>query len=285
MTKVQLALIQYAAGEDKSANLEKAETFVRAAAEAGAQLVCLQELFTSIYFPLCPTNDQYFDLAEPLDGPSVQRMAGLARELGIFVLVPIYEEDGVGRFFNSAVFIGDQGQTIGYVRKHHIPRVHIEHPTWGEIDEKYYFEPGTTGYPVFDTPLGRIGVLICHDRHFPEAARLLALDGAEVVLVPSASRGIPEVADPADAWLVELRAHAITNMYYIGGVNRVGVEQGEQFLGHSVIIGPDGAVMEMAGSEEAIVSAEVDTATVRATRIARGFLRDRRPDIYGGLVD
>jgi N-carbamoylputrescine amidase len=285
MTMVQLALIQFAAGEDKSANLDKAEVFVRAAAEAGAQLVCLQELFTSIYFPLCPTHDQYFDLAEPLDGPTVQRMAGIAREVGIFILVPIYEEAGVGRFFNTAVFIDNQGQTIGYVRKHHIPRVHIAHPTWGEIDEKYYFEPGTEGYPVFDTPLGRIGVLICHDRHFPEAARLLALDGAELVLVPSASRGIPEVADPADAWLVELRAHAIANMYYIAGVNRVGVEQGEPFLGHSVIIGPDGAVMKMAGTEEAIVSAAVNTATVRATRIARGFLRDRRPDIYGGLVD
>lgn len=284
MTQVRLGLVQFAATDDKAVNVEKAAEMVRQAAQEGAQLICLQELFPTLYFPVCPTDDRYCDLAEPVDGPSVQQMAGLARELGVYILAPIYEEMSVGRLFNTAVLLGDDGQTVGVVRKKHIPRVHIEHPTWGEIDEKYYFEPAMGEYPVFQTPLGRIGVLICHDRHFPEAARALALGGAEIVLIPSASRGIPKVADPADVWLVESRAHAIVNMYYVGAVNRVGVEAGERFLGHSAIIDPGGSVIQMAGLEEAIVCADLDLATVRATRVARGFLRDRRPDTYGALV-
>ncbi|HZQ09616.1 MAG TPA: nitrilase-related carbon-nitrogen hydrolase [Anaerolineae bacterium] len=283
MHSVRLGLIQFAATDDKASNLERATALVRRAAQAGAPLICLQELFTTVYFPLCPTNNQFFDLAEPVDGPTIQHMSALARELGIFLLAPIYEEANGGRFFNSAVLIGDDGKIIGVTRKNHIPRIHIDHPTWGEIDEKHYFEPGMNGYPVWNTPLGRIGVLICHDRHFPEAARLLALEGADIVLVPSASRGIPDVGDPLDAWLIELRAHAIANMYYVGAVNRVGLEQGERFLGHSVIIGPDGVVLQMAGGEDAVICADLDLDTVRATRIARGFLRDRRPDTYTGL--
>lgn len=284
MANVRLAIIQFAADEEPAVNIQIAERLVRRAAESGADLVCLQELFTSIYFPLCPTDDRFFDLAQPIDGPAVQRMSALAREYGVFILAPIYEEVGVGRFFNSAVLIGDDGKVIGVVRKKHIPRVHIDHPTWREIDEKHYFEPDTGEYPVFATSIGRIGVLICHDRHFPEAARLLALNGAEIVLVPSASRGIPEVEDPADIWLVELRAHAITNMYFVGAVNRVGVEQQERFLGHSTIISPTGAILAIADDEEAVIYAEIDTGTVRTTRIARGFLRDRRPETYRGLV-
>src|SRR4029078_6631705 len=170
----------------------------------------------------------------------------------------------------SAVLLADDGSTVGVIRKNHIPRVHIAHPVWGEIDEKHYFEPGMGGYPVFDTPLGRIGVLICHDRHFPEAARALALEGAEIVLIPSAARGIPEVGNPVDVWLIESRAHAISNMYFVGAVNRVGIEEGEQFLGHSAIINTGGGVVAMAGLEDAIVCAEIDLDVVRSTRVARG---------------
>ncbi len=285
MRNVRLGLVQFAASETKSLNLERAETLLRRAAAVGAQLVCLQELFTTRYFPLCPTDSAYFDLAEPITGPSIRRMSQLAAELGLYILAPIYEEAGVGRFFNSAVLLAADGSTVGVVRKNHIPRVHIHHPIWGEIDEKHYFEPGTGQYPVFETLLGRIGVLICHDRHFPEAARALGLQGAEIVLISSASRGIPAVGNPVDVWLIESRAHAISNMYFVGAVNRVGIEQGEQFLGHSAIINPGGDVVAMADLEEGIVCADLDLDVVRSTRVERGFMRDRRPETYKLLTD
>lgn len=281
---IRVGLIQFAAVDDEAANISKAQELVRTAAATGAQIVCLQELFNTIYFPVHPPEERFFDLAESIDGPAITQMRALAHELRIMLLAPIYEELAVGRLFNSAALIGLDGEIIHVWRKIHIPRVRVPGNGWTEIDEKLYFEPGPTAHAVCETAFGRIGVLICHDRHFPESARCLALSGAEVVFVPSASRGIPEVRDPGDAWAVELRGLAIQNMYFLCGVNRVGVEAGESFFGQSLVAGPDGAIVAMAGREEEVLLVDVDVEKVRRTRIARGFLRDRRPDTYSTLT-
>jgi predicted amidohydrolase len=281
---VKVALAQYEAAESVEANVQKAERLVEAAAVGGAHLVALQELFTSLYFPLAPTSDRNFQLAEPIDGPSVGAMRKLAGRLGIHLVVPFYEEAAGPRFFNSSALIGPSGDVLGLYRKNHIPRVHLDGPGWREIDEKYYFEPSTLGYPVFSTELGRIGMLVCHDRHFPESARVLALRGAELVVIPSASRGIPGAASVTDVWMTELKALAITNVMFVCGINRVGCECDEVFAGRSAVVGPEGHVLAEAGSGEQVITAEVDLGRVRALRIARGFLRDRRPDTYEELV-
>lgn len=281
---VRVAAAQFAASASVEANVDKVVSLARKAEQAGAQIVCFQELCTSLYFPLYPTSDTCFDLAESVLGPTTERVGETARELGLYVVLPLYEECSMGRFFNSAVLIDPSGAVVGHWRKNHIPRVHLAGLEWGEIDEKYFFEPGDGSFPVVETGIGRIGVMICHDRHFPESGRLLALGGAEVVFVPTASRGLPDVDRPEEMWLVELQAHALQNMYYVCGVNRVGVENGQRFLGHSVMIAVDGQVMTQTGQDEAILIAEIDVHEARKARIARGFLRDRRPEIYSPLA-
>lgn len=280
----RIGLIQFAAADSPSRNLAVATEMIRSAVAAGAELVAMQELMTSVYFPLLPTDDEYFALAETLDGPTVSSMRDLALEVGRLLVVPFYERAAGHRFFNSAVVIGPDGSVIGHYRKHHIPRVHIERAGWAEVDEKYYFEPSSWGYPVFSTALGQLGLLICHDRHFPESARILALKGAEIIVIPSASRGIPGSANNVDVWLTELKAHAIANVAYVCGINRVGYESDEYFAGASVIVGPDGAVVAQGGDGPEIVLGDIDVSQVGRLRIARGFLRDRRPESYGELV-
>ena len=279
---LEVGLIQFAAGSDPRDNLTKALSWIEAAAVEGAQMICLQELFTTIYFPLCPPDDRYFDWAEALDGESMSKLRDVCVRLGIWLLAPIYEQGLAHRPFNTVVLIGPDGSLCSKWRKHHIPRVRIPN---GEIDEKYYFEPATGGYHIAETPYGRVGVLVCHDRHFPEAARCLALAGADLVFVPSASRGLPRSTDPGDIWLTELRTLALQNMYYVFGVNRVGTEMGESFLGMSAAIGPDGDVIALAGKDEGMLLAKCQVSRVRQTRLARGFLRDRRPESYRALVD
>lgn len=280
------ALVQLKGHHDRDVNLSKIESWVRAVADEGAQIVCFPELATTMYF--CSQADPaYLEWAEPVDGPSVRRIAAVARETGTVVVLPMYENDR-GRLFNSAVVIGPDGSVIGTYRKNSIPKVERNvdkiDPT---SNEAYYFEPSDRGFPVFDTPFGvKLGILICYDRHFPEAARVLGLGGATLLLVPSATcrEWIRE------AWEVELRAHALANGYYVGGINKVGVCEGgdpaRPHFGSSVLIGPRGEVLERASrDQDQAIYCDVSPERVAHQRGISRFFAKRRPDAYGPVCD
>lgn len=284
MTKA--ALVQFNSHQDREVNLSKIETWIRTAAGNDAQIVCFPELATTMYF-CSKAEPRYREWAEPVDGPSVMRVAAVARETGTVVVLPIYENDG-GRLFNSAVVIGPDGNLIGTYRKNSIPKVERNvdkiDPT---SNEAYFFEPGDLGFPVFDTPFGiKVGILICYDRHFPEAARVLGLGGADLLLVPSATcrEWIRE------AWEVELRAHALANSYFVGGINKVGVCQGgdpaRPHFGSSVFIGPRGEVLERASrDQDQAIYCDVSAERVADQRSISRFFAKRRPDAYGPVCD
>jgi N-carbamoylputrescine amidase len=278
---VRAALAQFSGHWDKAANLRKAEALARQAAAAGARIICFPELCTTIYFCF-ENNPEHFRFAEPVPGPAVNRMQQVARETASVLVFPLYENDG-GTLYNTAVVIGPDGGIIGKYRKNSIPRI-LQTLKAGETpaDEGFYFTPGDLGFPVFDTPFGvRIGILICYDRHFPEAARILGLQGAHLVLVPTATyrEWIREV------WEIELRGHAIANNYYVGGVNKVGPDVGgaprRHYFGSSLFIGPRGQVLVRAGDQDdAVIYADIDPGEVERTRSLWGFFAARRPDIY-----
>lgn len=276
---MKAALIQMSTEYEKDKNIQKAENLVREAAGNGAQLVCLQELFNTIYFPF-ELNPKHLDLAEPIPGPTVERMQEVAREEQIVLVAPVYEKDMEGQLYNSAPVIGTNGELLGVYRKSHIPLVST--PSLTGI-EKYYFTPGDTGFITFDTPWDvRFGILICYDRHFPEGARVLALKGAQLLLVPTATTGMSRYL-----WELELRAHAVDNIYYVGGVNRVGKDLGgatHQWYGSSLWSDPKGQIVAQAGdSADEIVYADLDFSVIPQIRNEWGFFRDRRPDLYGDL--
>lgn len=276
---LKAALIQMSTEYEKDKNIQKAENLVREAAGNGAQLVCLQELFNTIYFPF-ELNPKHLDLAEPIPGPTVERMQEVAREEQIVLVAPVYEKDMEGQLYNSAPVIGTNGELLGVYRKSHIPLVST--PSLTGI-EKYYFTPGDTGFITFDTPWDvRFGILICYDRHFPEGARVLALKGAQLLLVPTATTGMSRYL-----WELELRAHAVDNIYYVGGVNRVGKDLGgatHQWYGSSLWSDPKGQIVAQAGdSADEIVYADLDFSVIPQIRNEWGFFRDRRPDLYGDL--
>lgn len=279
MGMIKSALIQMSTGPDKQQNIAKAEQMVREAAVAGAKLICLPELFSTVYFPY-ETDPKYFSLAEPIPGPTTIRMQKMCKEHGVVLVAPIFEKAMEGLLFNSAPVIGVQGELLGVYRKSSIPLTTIP-PTIGL--EKYYFAPGDSGFLVFDTPFDvRFGILICYDRHFPEAARALALNGAQLIFVPTATLGMSR-----DIWELELRAHAFANGCFVGGVNRVGPEQDGRahFFGSSVWVDPKGKIIAQGGdSSDEIVYAELDFAQVSDIRTSWAFFRDRRPDLYGDLV-
>src|ERR1700744_2658211 len=212
MTVVRAAITQTTWTGDKESMLDKHEQFARSAAKDGAQIVCFQELFYGPYFGI--TEDKkYYRYAEPADGPIVQRFAELAKELGVVMILPIYEEDITGVYYNTAVIVESDGTILGKYRKHHIPNL-------DRFWEKFYFRPGNMGYPVFDTAVGKVGLYICYDRHFPEGWRELGLGGAQIVFNPSAtSRGLSSYL-----WQLEQPAAAVANEYYVGAINRVGIE-------------------------------------------------------------
>lgn len=247
---------------------------VRQAAARGAQVICLQELATGPYFCQVETRE-WFALAEPVpDGPSTQTMSALAAELGVVIILPLYE-NARGDFFNTAVVIDADGTYLGKYRKVHIPQA-------DGFYEKYYFKPGNTGYPVFDTRFGRIGVYICYDRRFPEGARALGVAGAEIVFIPSATSGLS-----IRTWFVEQRAHAIANRYFVGTINRIGKEDigANEFYGQSYFCDPDGVIVAQ-GSDttEDIVVADLDFGTLEDARLNLNVWRDRRPETYGSLM-
>ncbi len=263
----------------KQAMIDKHVVLIEAAAQQGVQVLCLQELFYGPYF--CAEQDaKWYALTEPIpEGPTTQLMQGLAKKHGLAIVVPLYEEDLPGVYYNSAAMIDADGSYLGKFRKMHIP--HCAPGFW----EKFYFRPGNLGYPVFETRFGKVGIYICYDRHFPEGARCLGLHGAQIVFNPSATvAGLSEYL-----WKLEQPAHAVANQYYVGAINRPGFEEpwriGE-FYGQSYFCDPRGRMMaEGKRDEDDLVVADLDLDVIREVRNTWQFFRDRRPESYAALVE
>jgi N-carbamoylputrescine amidase len=285
--KFKLGLIQMACGNAVEENLQKALMCIGQSAQRGAQIICLQELFRSQYF--CQKQDAtIFDLAEPIPGPSTEALAAAARQHQVVIVGSLFERRDAGVYHNTAVVLDADGSLLGTYRKMHIP----DDPLYFE---KYYFTPGDQGYRCFDTRYGRIGVLVCWDQWYPEGARLTALQGAKVLFYPTAIGWHPsEKAQygtaQRDAWRTIQRAHAIANGVYVAAVNRVGhegpSEGGLEFWGSSFASDPFGVVLsEASNNKEEILVAECDLAHLESVRRNWPFLRDRRIDSYGQIVN
>jgi beta-ureidopropionase len=272
------ALLQATYTGDQESMIQKHEKYAREAAEQDAQIMCFQELFYGPYFPQ-EQDTKWYALAEPIpDGPIVKRMQELAKETKMVLIVPMYEEESTGVYYNTAAVIDADGAYLGKYRKTHIPQV-------GGFWEKFYFRPGNLGYPVFDTAVGKVGVYICYDRHFPEGARILGLNGAEIVFIPSAtSRGLSQ-----HLWRIEQTSHAIANGYFVGTINRVGIEEDlgpNDFYGQSYFCTPRGEFVGDVGDayEEELIIRDLDLELIREVRNVWQFYRDRRPDCYDDIV-
>ena len=258
----------------KQAMIDKHVDLIEKAAEKGAQVVCLQELFYGPYF--CAEQDaKWYDIAEPIpDGPTTKLMCELAKKHQMVLVVSMFEEDLPGVYYNTSAVIDADGTFLGKYRKTHIP--HCAPGFW----EKFYFKPGDLGYPVFETKIGKVGVYICYDRHFPEGARCLGLNGAEIIFNPSATvAGLSEYL-----WKLEQPAHAVANQYFVGAINRPGVEKpweiGE-FYGQSYFCDPRGQIIaEGCRVDDDIVIADMDFDMIREVRNTWQFFRDRRPEMY-----
>lgn len=262
----------------KRRNIEKHLAMIEDAAKQGVQILCMQEVFTTPYF--CAEQQvRWYEAVEKIpEGPTTKLMQEQAKKHNMVIIVPIYEEEITGLYYNTAAVIDAGGRYLGKYRKNHIP--HVNPGFW----EKFYFRPGNLGYPTFDTAYARIGVYICYDRHFPEGARALGLNGAEIVFNPSATvAGLSEYL-----WKLEQPAHAVANGYFVGAINRVGHEQpwdiGE-FYGQSYFCDPRGQIIAQAPrDQDALVVADLDLDMIREVRNTWQFFRDRRPDSYGQLV-
>jgi N-carbamoylputrescine amidase len=279
MAKANAALVQMTFSTEAAENVERGARLVEQAANEGAEIICLPELATNVYFPF-EIEPKWLKVAEPVPGPSTETMCAAAREANAYVLFPLYEKAQDGELYNSAVFIDPNGAIVGKYRKIQIPLVRMEAITG---IEKYYFRPGNLGYPVWKTETGvNVGTVICYDRHFPEGPRALALNGCDLMFVPTATAAGPAI------WELELQAHAVANLMWVGGVNRVGVDRGggpTDFYGRSFFASPTGAVEARLESEvDAILHCEIDTEVSAQLRDEWGFFRDRRPEVYGALV-
>ena len=262
----------------KQAMIDKHMALIEQAAKGGAQVTCLQEIFYGPYF-CAEQNVRWYETAESIpDGPTITLMRQLAKKHGMVLIVPIYEQEMTGVYYNTAAVIDERGEYLGKYRKHHIPHCHPGF--W----EKFYFTPGNLGYPVFQTNFGKIGVYICYDRHFPEGARELGLNGAEIVFNPSATvAGLSEYL-----WKLEQPAHAVANQYFVGAINRVGTEQpwgiGE-FYGQSYFCDPRGQIIKMASRDkDEVLIADLDLDMIQDVRNVWQFYRDRRPESYEGIA-
>jgi beta-ureidopropionase len=267
----------------KEKAIEKHLGLVRDAAQKGAKIVCLQEIFYGPYF-CSEQNSKWYDSAEEIpNGPTTKQFQELAKELEIVIVLPIYEREGIATYYNTAAVIDADGKYLGKYRKQHIPHVAVGNEGHG-FWEKYYFKPGNLGYPVFDTAYAKVGVYICYDRHFPEGARLLGLKGAEIVFNPSATvAGLSEYL-----WKLEQPAHAVANGYYLGAINRVGVEapwnMGE-FYGQSYLVDPRGSFVATASrDQDEVIIGEMNKKMIREVRDTWQFYRDRRPETYGEMT-
>jgi len=262
----------------KQSMIDKHVALIEQAAGKGAQVICLQELFYGPYF-CCEQDVKWYSMVEKIpDGPTTKLMCELANKLGVVLVIPMYEEDLPGVYYNSASVIDADGSYLGKYRKMHIP--HVAPGFW----EKFFFRPGNLGYPVFDTRVGKVGVYICYDRHFPEGARALGLNGAEIVFNPSATvAGLSEYL-----WKLEQPAHAVANQYFVGAINRPGFEEpwrmGE-FYGQSYFCDPRGQMLAVGKRvEDDIVIADLNLDVIRDVRNTWQFFRDRRPDSYAALA-
>jgi beta-ureidopropionase len=277
MASVRAALVQTKWTGDKESMIEEHIAQARAAAAQGAQVMCFQELFYGPYF--CQVQDpKFYEYAEAVpDGPTTKRFQELARELGMVLVLPVYEQEQPGVLFNTAAVIDADGSYLGKYRKNHIPQVK---GFW----EKFYFRPGNLGYPVFDTAVGKVGVYICYDRHFPEGWRALGLNGAQIVFNPSAThRGLS-----AYLWQLEQPASAVANEYFVGAINRVGVEDlgDNDFYGTSYFVDPEGKFVGSVADAYApeLVVRDLDMDLLTEVRNRWAFYRDRRPEAYGDLT-
>jgi beta-ureidopropionase len=272
---IRAALVQTTWTGDQTSMIKAHEEYARQAAAQGAKVICFQELFYGPYF--CQVQDaKYYAYAESIPGPTTERFQALAKELKLVIVLPVYEREEPF-LYNTAAVIDADGSYLGKYRKQHIPHV-------GGFWEKFYFRPGNGGYPVFDTAVGKVGVYICYDRHFPEGARMLGLHGAELVFIPSAtSRGLS-----MHLWFIEQTAHAIANGYWVGTINRVGQEKEfgpNEYYGSSYFADPRGKIIAQASEkDEQLLVADLHLDLVREVRNTWQFYRDRRPDMYDDMV-
>ncbi|GAA5153068.1 hydrolase [Pseudonocardia eucalypti] len=274
---VRAALVQAKWTGDTGSMVDAHEQHARAAAAQGAKVIGFQEVFNAPYFCQVQEAEHYRWAEEVPDGPTVQRMCSLAKELGMVIVVPIYEIEGSGFYYNTAAVIDADGRYLGKYRKHHLPQL----PGFWE---KFYFRPGNLGWPIFDTAVGKVGVYICYDRHFPEGWRALGLAGAQLVYNPSAtSRGLSSYL-----WKLEQPAAAVANEYFVAAINRVGVEEygDNDFYGTSYFVDPRGQFVGdvASGDSEELVVRDLDFDLIDQVRQQWQFYRDRRPDAYGSLV-
>jgi N-carbamoylputrescine amidase len=283
---VRLGLVQMACSADPARNMQKAIAGIRDAAARGAQIVCLQELFRSQYF--CQTEDhEHFALAEPIPGPSTEALGPVARELDVVIIASLFEKRAEGLYHNTAAIIDADGRYLGKYRKMHIP----DDPRYYE---KFYFTPGDLGFLSWETKHARIGVLVCWDQWYPEAARLTAMSGAQILFYPTAIGWLPSEkeehgAQQQAAWETIQRSHAIANGVFVCAVNRVGHEgaappEGIEFWGGSFVSDPGGRMLVKGGTGEEVLVAELDLDKVDASRTHWPFLRDRRIDAYQDLT-
>jgi len=276
MNMVRVAATQCAFTGSLEANVAQVEALVREAAAKGAQVILPSELFEGLYF--CrEEKDEFFDWAKPVEGhPTLARFQKLAKELGVVIPVSFFERDGHA-FYNSLAMVDADGAMLGVYRKSHIP----DGPGY---EEKFYFRPGNTGFKVWDTRFGRLGVGICWDQWYPECARAMMLLGAEILLYPTAIGTEPENPglDTKDLWQRAMIGHAVSNVVPVVASNRIGTEGGQTFYGHSFISDHRGEkVAELGRTDTGVITADVDLDEVRRNRASFGFFRDRRPDLYG----
>ncbi len=280
MTVVRAAITQLAWTGDKESMIELHERYARDAAARGAQVICFQKLFYGPYFGIVQ-DQKYYQYTETVPGPTIERFQALARELGLVMVLPVYEVANEGEYYNTAAVVDADGTYLGKYRKHHIPNL-------PQFWEKFYFRPGNLGYPVFQTAAGRIGVYICYDRHFPEGWRELGLNNAQIVFNPSATK--PGLSNRL--WELEQPAAAANNQYFIGANNRVGIETEEfgeeavRFYGSSYFVGPRGTyVGEIASQgENELIIRDLDLAELTQARNDWQFYRDRRPETYDKIT-
>jgi len=287
--KFTVGLVQMSMSDDRAVNLGKAVARIREAAQQGAGLVCLPELFRTHYIGQ-REDHALFDLAEAVPGPTTETLGKIAKENGVVVIASLFERRAAGLYHNTAAVIDADGKVKGIYRKMHIP----DDPAYYE---KFYFTPGDLGFRAFDTKVGPIGALVCWDQWYPEAARLTALQGANILLYPTAIGWLPSEKaqygeQQLDAWKTIQRSHAIANGCWVAAVNRCGLERlggeggegaGIEFWGHSFVCDPFGIMVAEAAEDEALVLAQVDLARIEEVRRNWPFLRDRRTDAYGGI--
>jgi N-carbamoylputrescine amidase len=278
INNVRIAILQLTCSTNVAENEAKTINKIKEAASNGAQIVCLQELYNAVYFAQNVKVENY-KYAQKIGDAGTLTLQALAKELGIVLIVPIYEEALPGLYFNTVLIYDANGDYLGKYRKNHIP----DGP---QYHEKYYFTPGDLGYPVFDTQFGRIAVGICWDEWFPEVARIFALQGASILFYPSAIGTEPDRPEysSADAWKTVIRSHSITNGVFVAAPNRVGTEDEMTFYGNSFISDPFGTLIAEANEQENILYADCDFAKIKEARELLHFLRDRRTDTYAPIL-